>query len=633
MPLPTPDEPKKLTAQYSDFKGVDFTSDSTKVWKRRSPTGLNMTPDISGQPWKRTGWNIEVPQAMFKKAYEYADDILIKNIYSFELAGQDHMIIFCNCGVFAYTGGELRHLITLSAITEEPHRGFFYEGNGTAGFYFFGNRQLYAYKYNEATGGFACGSVDPYVPTTIISRAPSGGGTVYENVNLLTRRRKECFLGDDTATVFHLSMGVDMTKTVTVKVKDSKGDYQIVKDFTVNGTDNTIIFTEPKPPVVTGEDNVMVEYTASTESGAVAAFFDLKTVAIYGTGLINAVFVGGCDDDNYSSRVWYSQTGDPTYFPDLNYFVAGSNDTKIMGLIKVGEYLGCVKQGNTIDSTIYLAYPISFDDNTAYAVKQSVTGIGALSKRCFASLEDESLFLSSEGVMAIEPSKSEAERQVRNRSFYINKRLLGENGLDKAFAFVWNGFYILCVNSHCYVLDSSQKSSWANERTNLQYECYYWENIPAVCFAHYNDFLWFGDTNGNLCRMKTIEADGMEAFNDNGAVIPCEWSTIFDNDGATNFFKNLQKKGCLVTIQPLEKTGAKVYVRADEKDPALIGSISCEGVEVPQEFYLNKKVKKYKRLQIIVRNDGINEGFGIQEIIKIYTMGNYSKNRGVISGT
>lgn len=633
MPIETPDEPKKYTTVYSDFRGVDFTNDSARVWKRRSPTGLNIIPDMNGLPMKRTGWNVEVTQAMFKTAYPYAvGDVVIKNIYSFELGGKDHMIIFCNCGVFAFTNNELTHLVTLSSITDEPYRGFYYEGNGTAGFYFFGNKQLYAYKHNESTGGFSCGTVTPYIPTTIIGRSATGGGTVYESVNLMTRRRKEMFLGDDTSLEYYLSMGVDSTQNVIVKVKDSNGDFQTVTDFTLNVATSSITFTSAKPPVVTGEDNIMVEYAASTYSAAVDAFFDCKTVALYGTGLINAVFVGGCDDDDFSSRVWYSKTGDPTYFPDLNYFVAGSNDTKIMGLIKVGEYLGCVKQGSAIDSTIYLAYPVSFDDDTAYAVKQSVTGIGALSKRCFANVDDASLFLSQEGVMAIEPTATESERQVKNRSFYVNKKMLAENNIQNAFAYVWNGLYILCVNSHCYVLDSSQKSSWANEKTNLQYEAYYWENIPAVAFATYNDFLWFGDTSGNLCRFKTVKQDGMNAYSDNGTAIKCEWSTIFDNDGATNFYKNLQKKGCLVTIQPMESTGVDVYVRADDKDEVPIGSITVSNVDVPQEFYLNKKIKKYKRLQIIVRNNGLNQGFGLQEIIKLYTLGNYSKNRGGTNG-
>lgn len=628
MPLEKPQEAKKNTTIYNSFRGVDFTNTPSSVWKKRTPTGYNLTPTLNGSPRKRTGWKIEVTQAMFKEAYPYPFDIEIKNIYSFELAGQDQMIIFCNCGVFAFTDNKLKHLVSLDAITNEPYRGFFFEGRGTSGFYFFGNKNLYAYKYNEIQDTFTCGVVEGYIPTTLISRLPSGGGEVLDPVNLLTRRRKESFLGNETDKTYYLSMQVDVSQEVIVKVKNDKGEFIATTDFTLNGTESTVVFNEPKKPVVEGEDNVLIEYATSIINKSVNAFFDNKTIAIYGTGLINAIFCGGCSDDDYSSRVWYSQIGDPTYFPDTNYFVAGSNDTKIMGLVKVGEYLGCIKQGDTLDSTIYLAYPVNFDNNTAYAVKQSVVGIGALSKRCFSVLGDESLFLSSEGIMAIEPTKNDNERQVKNRSFYINKKLLDEADLEKAISFVWNGFYILAVNGHCYLLDSSQKSSWANEKTNLQYECYYWENIPAICFGHYNDFLWFGDSKGNLCRFKTEEQDGLGAYSDNGEIIPCEWSTPLDNDGATNFFKNLQKKGCLVTVEPMAKTGADIYIKADDKEETKIGSVALSDMTTPYEFYFNKKVKKYKRLQIIIKNNGLNEGFGISEIIKIYTTGNYSKNRG-----
>lgn len=626
MPLEVPNNPKIYTTSYSDFKGVDFTNDPSEVYRRRSPSGLNMKPDESGRPWKRTGWEIAISKQDFLAAYPYALDINIKNIYSFELAGQDHMIIFCEEAVFAYTGGQLTKLLNLTGATSEPYRGFFFESNGKAGFYFFAERELRCYKYDIDDDEFVCGVEEPYVPKTIISRSPNGGGVVYEGVNMLTRRRKELFLGDDTSTTFLFSTQAVNDGTFTVYVKDPNGDFVEVHDYTVDYTESTVTFNEAKPPVVAGADNVMIEYNATTYSDSTDAFFDCKTVAIFGTGLINAVFVSGCDNSNYSSRVWYSKTGNPAYFPDLNYFEAGSNDTKVMGLIKVGEYLGVVKQGNQIDSSIYLAYPVNFDEDSTYAVKQAVQGIGAVSKRCFANLEDESLFLSQEGVMAIEPKVDTNERQVKNRSFYINKRLLDEPDLDNAIAYVWDGFYILNINSHCYVLDSTQKSSWATERTNLQYECYYWDNIPATCFGHYNDFLYFGDNNGNLCRFKVDGVDE-QPYNDNGEPIISEWSTIFDNDGATNYFKNMQKKGCLVTFLPMDASGAKVYIKVDNKEPKLIGEVSKDSMQTPAEFYINKKFKKYKRLQIIVRNEKLNEGFGIDEIIKMYTIGNYSKNK------
>ena len=46
----------------------------------------------------------------------------------------------------------------------------------------------------------------------------------------------------------------------------------------------------------------------------------------------------------------------------------------------------------------------------------------------------------------------------------------------------------------------------------------------------------------------------------------------------------------------------------------------------PQVVPFNSKVKKYITLQITVKNDGLNEGFGVFGIIKRFTKGNFVKN-------
>ena len=43
-----------------------------------------------------------------------------------------------------------------------------------------------------------------YVPTEIISRSPTGGGVVYEPVNLISPKRTDSFLGDDTHKTYQL---------------------------------------------------------------------------------------------------------------------------------------------------------------------------------------------------------------------------------------------------------------------------------------------------------------------------------------------------------------------------------------------------------------------------------------------
>ena len=47
--------------------------------------------------------------------------------------------------------------------------------------------------------------------------------------------------------------------------------------------------------------------------------------------------------------------------------------------------------------------------------------------------------------------------------------------------------------------------------------------------------------------------------------------------------------------------------------------------DAPQVVPFNRKVKKYITLQITVRNDAVNEGFGVFGIIKKFTKGNSVK--------
>lgn len=614
MPLQTPAEPKKHTTVYSDFRGVDFTNDPSTVFRRRSPYAVNILPDVGGIPYKRTGWRVE---------HISSDKKPIRNMWSFDFAETSHLLYVEGDKVMLL--GDEAEVVSLSSDETEV-TGVYFNSMSGGKFYLLADSKLMEFYQND---GFKAKEVDAYVPTVLIGRTPTGGGTMYENVNLLTRRRVENFLGDSTLEYF-VSSPIDTEASVIVKVKNEAGEYETLASNEYTVGEISVTFTSAKPPVVTGEDNVQIEYTASVENEAANAIRKCTVASVYN----NRVFLAGTTG-TLKSRVWYSAYANPAYFPDLSYFVVGDDYGGVMGLIDLGEYLGVIKESNPKDSTVYLAYPVTLDKDSAYAVKQSITGVGALSKQTFYSLNGEQLFLSDDGIygiMADMQSSEVASSFVKNRSYYINGKLLEEPNLDKAIAIVWNGFYVLCVNGHCYLLDSTQKSSWATERTNMQYEAYYWENVPATAFCIYDDTLYFGTNDGRICHFKSAELYGAEAYNDDGAPIKCEWRTILDSDGAVNFYKNLQKKGCVVVLQGVKEgmtsTSAEIYIKADDNPEEYVGSMASEQTNIPNEFYLNKKVKKYKRLQFIIRNDILNEAFGVQEITKVYTVGNYSKNKG-----
>lgn len=379
------------------------------------------------------------------------------------------------------------------------------------------------------------------------------------------------------------------------------------------------------PTSHTSEAKIELQYSTYT-SNAVAdrmAIFNTNRSATFSTGLANNVFIGGCQTTKYNSRVWYSYVNNPLYMPDTYFIEVGSNDTDVMGLVKIGDNLGVIKQSKTVDTSIFLVYPTSFENETTFATKPCVSGVGALGKYCFNVLGDETLFLSPDGVMAIEPYEDEQQR-VKDRSYYINKQLLSEHDLENAYSFVWRGFYLLAVNNHVYILDGNQRNSWGNTKTNLVYECYYFDNVPAKCFFTYGGQLWFSDFNGNLCRFK--EKNEYNAYYDEDEPVRAEWATIADDDGALQYFKNLGKKGTLVSLLPEEGTTARVYLKKDEGDPMLITETPPldDDLTLPSSVYVRKKVKKYKRLQFIVEDDTGNP-FGIDRIVKSYTVGSYAK--------
>ncbi|MFQ7472930.1 MAG: hypothetical protein ACLRLX_01835, partial [Anaerovoracaceae bacterium] len=441
MALPAPEEAKIYTSVYNNFKGVDFTNDPTQVYKRRSPSALNMIPDDGGIPYKRTGWRVEY------NPLNEIDEKEITDMWAFDYADESHILYVKNGSVYNGLGDNTKALITMKN-KECDVVGIFFNAISGGAFYILADNELMEYTYSDNDGNktFYFKDIQPYVPTTIIGREASGGGKVYENANLLTRKRKESFLGDSKSLEYYTTLPI-LKNSEIVKIKNESGEYDTlerVSDYTVDNALGKIIFKTVKPPVLAGEDNIIIEYSTSNVSTAAEQLKKCSVASVYN----NKVFLSGAGGI-YKSYVWYSAYENANYFPDLNYFVVGDDFTSVMGLIDLGEYLGVIKEADPESSTIFLAYSLTFDETSAYAVKQSITGIGALSKKSFNSLNGEQLFLSEDGIYGISAQMGSddsylASTAVMNRSYFINKKLLKEENLFKSVSVVWRGFYILC---------------------------------------------------------------------------------------------------------------------------------------------------------------------------------------------
>ena len=628
--------PSIRSARYVQFKGVDMTTDPSKVDSSRSPFAPNLIADSGGFPEKRVGWRV-LHQLEGK----------INGLFSLTVNDEAFFIAHVGDKLYQWSQDGQPTLIKEGindgksvAFTMEDKRKNNSDQKARNTLWLLTGNEYLSYDGEQVKDVTA----DAYIPTTTIARAPTGGGNSYENVNLLQPRRKNQFLADGTAVEFQLDTENIDAEKITVTVDDTEKTEGT--DFTVDRTLGKITFvTAPPKPSTAGQDNIKVTFSKTVE-GYADRIRKCTICTLYGLGTNDRVFLSG--NSEYPSTDWHSELNDPTYIPDLSYSEIGGKETAIMGYHKIGEYLAIIKESNNQDITIFLRSAkldtINERTQATFPLKQGIAGIGAVSKHCFGTLVDEPLFLSRTGIYGITSNTITAERTVQNRSYFVDPMLTKEEHLEDAICTTWNGTFIVCVNTNCYLLDGRQNKSYKPQSNgDYVYECYHWNNIPAVCFMEWKGNLYFGTAAGQICRFNN-DMPLMDKYADNGEAITCYWSTKADDDGDFMSRKTMLKNGSGLMIKPYTRSGCDVLIRTEKDCSGSTGKLlrhadmdifdwndidfqrfSFNTSDSPQVVPFKGKIRKYVTMQIIIKNSTKNEGFGVFGIIKRFSTCGYVK--------
>lgn len=164
-----------------------------------------------------------------------------------------------------------------------------------------------------------------------------------------------------------------------------------------------------------------------------------------------------------------------------------------------------------------------------------------------------------------------------------------------------------------------------------------WVNVKPTPQA--GEYLWYKATYDDLSEEITLEELDVGDKRLAGEPVRARWCSTFDDDGAPQKLKTLMKKGSMITLVPHYRSGCEITLVKDGDVFEFLGyadsslqtfeyidftQFTFNANAVAMDIFTKKKIKKYKRLQIQVENNN-PEPFGITQITKTYTFGNYAK--------
>lgn len=600
-----PAETARYNTVVETFRGVDLNNSPSNVDISRSPAAPNMIRDQVGKVRKRMGYTTvaAVPNGRRVNGVHH-------------LAGET--LVHAGTTLYRWDGAD--GFTELGSMADNRSRGFVFD----AKLYLLdGNTyQVYDGKTLSPVSDSA------YIPTIIISRKPSGGGTAYQALNLLSRGWKESFLGEASVKEYQLTTTELDERAVKAEVMNSEGEW-VEKtegtDFTVDRDTGLVTFnTAPGASPVSGHDNVRI--TAYKNRDGYADKVNHCTVfAVYGVGgAADRIFLSGNAD--LPGQDFYSGYEDPTFFPDTGYSKLSRDGSAVAGYAILNNTLAAFLENSTDGRNVVIRTGTLDEYGEAlFRITNTLIGESAVAPASFALSGKEPLFLTQKGVYAITAEELTGEKYSQERSYYIKAAIQEAAGKEDACAAVYRDFYVLALDGTLYLLDLQQKAYEKNSPySNYQYECYYWPQISARVLWTEGDALCFGTEEGKLRRF-AVNVDNPGNYNDDGEAIDAYWETS-DFDGKAFFrSKTFTSVSCRLAAAPL--TGVKIFAQKrgiwsqvfDAKERARyfdwsyidFSKFVFSADQTPRTLCGKVKIKKVDKVRFRLQNNVLNEPFGL----------------------
>ena len=530
-----------VTRVYQSFRGVDLRGDDISL--RRSPDALNM--------WRN---------------YKRLEGIETRPSMQAHTAFSDAVY-----GLFFYKGYLLVHSGSKLYRVKDKVKTVLYSGLNTTKSEAFIYENVWYFKDGKhylQYDGATIKEVVAYVPTTTIARKPAGGGTVYEDVNMLTGRRKNSFLADGASVDYFLdAQNIDSGFKPIVTVDGAK-----VTNFSVDYIKGKIRFTKaPSKPKTDGQDNVLVEFQ-KTVAKHKASILGCTLLQVFD----NRVFFSGNKD--YPNYMWHCSLDNPGYVSDLDYYREGMDEAQVKGLVAGNNALWVFREPSDSNTNVFYHTPTIDDEyGKIYPSQHSSVTTGCVGKAI--NFNDDIVFFSERGMEGISGDVT-TEQVLGHRSSLVDSGLTSEKGYKDMILAEWEGYLLTFIGKKVYLADS--RSAFTNEG-HTEYDFFIWEMEKEISCAKVKDGVLYLGTKDGIYTL-----DGEEA-------VYSYWTTPKDKFKYPQMQKSTNKRGCVA-----EAMGdVSVYAKLEDTDFELIGKYE----KVTDYFVSRIKRKKFKDIQLKFQSD------------------------------
>lgn len=549
---------------YANFRGVDFRGEEINL--TRSPDSLNVWKDYKETESIRTRPGMALQTAFTDTVY---------GIYFYK--GME--LVHSGTKLYKVVGGNVS--VIFSNANPVPSNGFVYENE----WYFKDGVNYLVYD------GTTIKEVVGYIPTTSIARKPVGGGTVYEDVNMLSPYRKNAFLSDGGSFDYYLdvrNIDSDFVPEVTVN-----GEVVAPAEYTVDYLEGKITFTNyaPDAPLTDGQDNIIVKFK-KTVSGYKENILNCNLLQVFD----NRVFFSGNKD--YPNVVWHCSLNDPSYVSDLDYYREGLDSAQVRGLVAGNNALWVFREPSSANTTVFYHTPtLDSEYGKIYPSTHSSVTTGCVGKAI--NFNDDIVFFSERGMEGISGDVT-TEQVVAHRSSLVDRKLTAEPSYKDMILEEWEGYLFVFIGSKAYLADSRTAFTYEN---HIEYDWFYWDlGKEITCTCVHNGVLYLGT------------ADGIYTLSNMKANVESYWTTPLDKFKHPHKLKTTNKRGCVA-----EATGdISVYAKLEDTDFELIGTYE----NVTDYFVSRIKRKKFKDIQLKFYS---NTRFSLETVTLECFIGGYIK--------